>query len=616
MVISSFSKRKAVKVGAAAVCVLGLAAGLSIGGLGSHSANAAAPIRKPASTSSVDSQKWSFGIIGDTQWTVSDDGYNPNTVAANIIKQVDQRFKQAGVKLVVAVGDTIDVSSKTAIDTRALYAQDLYNAGIGFYPLRGNHEVSTAGYTDSGPEFQYLFPQIGTGVNNATPSAVLNNTSTLIPAADLANNPPAKKTGKTFTVGSSFSFPTSVNTDPANKSLSYSFRYNNATFMLLDQFDASGNSNDSTIAQQQPWITSVLSSRPANTQAFVFSHKMLLGGEHKDNLFGANIVPANTAAGQDPGDGSGMDTTKLSTSELTALQAKQTTENNFLASLQANNVPFVISGHDHHDYESVVTSPDGKSQVHELITQSDSSKFYTPSAPFSANDAPVQEDLNRIGYYIVTVDGPLVTIDYYGDTTGGYDYGLDGGTFTFRKMSSMSYSLNGKEDLVTQGGSYAMTDNTTKAATMEAGYTGTTMAILGGTDGSIQTTNYGTKIRNDVNTGWQPAQAGLSSDILTLSGMSETLGSAKTDEYVLSMSYVPNAMTSAFLKSGKFGLLTRDAKGEWVTAVSENAGISRNFVLGPWNSTYKLGTYGVDPATKTAWAVINYNGKFAVGLVK
>ena len=38
-------------------------------------------------------------MISDTQWTVADDGYNPNTVAANIIKQIDQQFINAGVKL-------------------------------------------------------------------------------------------------------------------------------------------------------------------------------------------------------------------------------------------------------------------------------------------------------------------------------------------------------------------------------------------------------------------------------------------------------------------------------------------------------------------------------------
>jgi hypothetical protein len=35
-------------------------------------------------------------------------------------------------------------------------------------------------------------------------------------------------------------------------------------------------------------------------------------------------------------------------------------------------------------------------------------------------------------------------------------------------------------------------------------------------------------------------------------------------------------------------------------------------VNGPWQSSYGLGTYGVDASTSTAWAVINYNGDFVV----
>ena len=85
---------------------------------------------------------WKFGVIADTQWDVADDGKNPNTVAANIIKQVDSQFIAAGVKLVVAVGDMVDTGSQVNDYTRALYAQDLYNAGIGFYPTRGNHEAA------------------------------------------------------------------------------------------------------------------------------------------------------------------------------------------------------------------------------------------------------------------------------------------------------------------------------------------------------------------------------------------------------------------------------------------------------------------------------------------
>ena len=610
MLKTGFRRTKTFRFVAGAVCAGALAAGIVVGTMQTGIPTAEAANVRP----------WSFGVIADTQWTVADDGFNPNTVAANIIKQVDQQFISAGVKLVVAVGDTVDLGSKVSIDTRALYAQDLYDAHIGFYPLRGNHEAAEdAAYLDSAPELRYAFPQIGTGVNNKTPSAI---TTALIPAVDLANNGPAAKRGGSFMVGSNFSEPAALNA--TNKAVSYSFQYNNATFMLLDQFGANPDVNaryaDSTIASQQQWISDTLSSRPANSQAFVLTHKNILGGNHKDNLFGGNIVPADPAAGKDPGDGNGMDTSKLTPAELAALTAKQDAENKFIASMQANKVAAVITGHDHHDFVSVVTSPDGKSKVHQIISASDSSKFYVPTTPISANDAPIRQDLGRVGYYIYTVDGPMVTIDYYADANGGADYGLNGATFDFEKVATLTYSLNGTDTIVAQGASYAgITDNTTHAATTEKGFKGTSMSILAGTNGAgtnpdIFLTNYGRKISNDVTTGWVAAEAGLSSDTLILGGMSRSIGSEKTDEYVLSMSYSASGVaTQSRIANGAFGILTKDSDGKWVRAVTKNFGTNHKFVLGPWNSSYKLGACGVDPATKTAWAVLNYNGDFAVG---
>ncbi len=543
-------------------------------------------------------EEWSFGVISDTQWTVADDGYNPNTVAANIIKQIDQQFIDAGVDLVVSVGDTVNVGSKVNIDTRALYAQDLYNADVAFYPLRGNHEASEdPDYKDSAAEFQYAFPQIGTGVNNDTPADI---TTAIIPPADLANNPPDVKTGDTFTLGTNFSEPTDVNN--ANHSLSYSFEYNNATFVLLDQFDLNGDYYPSTISQQQGWIDGVLSNRPDDTQAFVFAHKNILGGNHKDNMFGGPVTSS------DPGDGYGIDTSSLSADDLAALYAKQNAEDDFFASMEANNVPLVISGHDHHHYYSLITSPDGQSQVHQLITQSDSSKFYTPKYPASANDIPIQQDLGRIGYYIFTVDGPQVTIDYYADDSG-IGYGHNDDPFHFVKVSTIIYSLNGNEEIVAQGGSYEMTDNTLVAASTEDGFDGTMMSVLSGTNSDITTTNYGKPESKEITTTWMPLQSKFNSDILTLSGLSDLPGE-ETDTYTLSMSYA-NGKTM-HLGNGGFGIVAQDTDGEWVNAVDLNAGGTTRFVVGSWKPIYGLGTYGVDPAAKTAWAVINYDGTFAV----
>ena len=388
----------------------------------------------------TDSKPWSFGIISDTQWTVAQDGYNPNTVAAWIIKKIDEQFIKAGVDLVIAVGDTVNEGETENIYTRALYAQDLYNAGIGFYPLRGNHEVTEATiYPDSAAAMQYAFPQIGTGVNNHTPNDI---TTDLIDAGILTNNPPADKKGHPFVVGTSFSEPRTVNHNEYSRS--YAFRYKNATFMLLDQFDASCSYTNSTIPEQMDWIEKTLSKRPDGTQAFVFVHKNILGQNHKDNMFGGNIIPANGAAGQDPGDGDGMIISLLTQAEKDALSAKIAAENEFIATMQANHVPLVISGHDHNHYYSTVTSTDGLSMVGQLITQSDSSKFYTPHAPYSSNDDPHEQDLYRVGYYIVTVDGSDVTIKYYADTSHGNTsyYGDHGGDFTFELFSTYTYSLS------------------------------------------------------------------------------------------------------------------------------------------------------------------------------
>ncbi len=54
------------------------------------------------------------------------------------------------------------------------------------------------------------------------------------------------------------------------------------------------------------------------------------------------------------------------------------------------------------------------------------------------------------------------------------------------------------------------------------------------------------------------------------------------------------------------------SEGKWINAVDRNFSGTRKFVVGPYKAKYGLGTYGVDPSTKTAWAVVNYSADFAV----
>jgi hypothetical protein len=534
----------------------------------------------PGWASAEPERPWSFGIISDTQWTVLDDGKNPNTVATDIIKQVNREFIIKGVKFVIAVGDTVDVSSQTSIDTRALFAQDLYNAGIGFYPLRGNHEAEWIG---SGPEFVRVFPQTLNGVNNVTPNDISRSIGF---DKDIA---PDAKVGFPFPVGSNFSSPKLTFNGVSTKGLTYSFDYKNARLILLDQFDNSGDTTNTTIPQQQPWITQHVSDPKRPEHAFVFGHKGLITENHADNLFGGNPAVNPTATDA------------------------------FISSLANNGVRYDIGGHDHmHDRTAVWTTDDQTAIVNELICASDSSKFYTPVTPSNdtkydvpafghARQIPLSQDLYQIGYYIVTVEGPRVTIDYYGvpsGQAGGLIPTTPPLTGSWQKREKFGYSLNGDEFFVDQGKSYTP---------VEGSFRDTTARILSGTNSSTAKDASGRPFTKSVDTGWSPKTPHTSSDILTLWGMGSALGTLETDVYVLSMSYDPHASAmKEELKSGLFGLATRDARGHWINAVIKNFGGTQKFVFGPWDPSYELGTYGIDPKTHTAWAVINHNSDFAV----
>jgi hypothetical protein len=506
----------------------------------------------------------------------------------------------------VAVGDLTDTGCSARpcpqLQTRAIFAQALYDAGIGFYPLRGNHENQAI----AAPEFVTLFPQTQNGINNATPadafSVVLGTGN-----ADRLNRPVAS--GAPFQVGSNFSSPVgNAGHEDALKGLTYSFDYRNARFVLLDQFmnldgaATTANAAPST-ADQQPWITATLSGRPAGTHAFVFAHKGLVTDNHADGLFGAD--PSQNAPQMDA----------------------------FIASLSQNKVHFLVGGHDHMHTHELVSTVDGTASVHELVTQSDSYKFYTPyggpdqsatSTTLSndnkydvanlgvARQQRIGEELWHVGYYIVTVDGDNVTVDYYAvpiGLGGAPASGVDAPNMTvtpvvegyWQKHDSFGYGLGGKEFVVKQGETYTVVQDAH----------GTTAAkILAGTNGSTMKDPLGTAAYvKAVDTGWADGDGYTRSAQFTLWGLAD-VGSNVADTYVLALSYGSATATEA--ASGAFGLARLDERGLWVNAVSANAGGAAHFVARAWQASDPLGTYGVDPATHTAWAVLDRAGTFAV----
>ena len=308
----------------------------------------------------------------------------------------------------------------------------------------------------------------------------------------------------------------------------YSFVHNGVKFLLLDQFtlaDGSPGGKAYTMADYQPWIDRELSAKD-HRHAFVLAHKDLLGRKHKDNLFGA---------GND--DNPDM-------------------QNAFFASLSRNGVRYYLCGHDHMHYRSLVTSPDGRSTVQQIIGALDSYKFYTPKKPFSPRDRPLAQELYKIGYYVYTVDGPRLTGRYYATSP----FGDAPANPRWELRETFGYSLNGREFLVQNGDSYARIADSVSAGD---GYVGTAMRIRSGTNHTLETPRSG-RLAKLVTTGWSPKTgSNLASDVLTLWGMAGRLGSDETDTFVLSMSFHRPELADDLLKSGRVGILTPDAGGKW-----------------------------------------------------
>ena len=218
-----------------------------------------------------------------------------------------------------------------------------------------------------------------------------------------------------------------------------------------------------------------------------------------------------------------------------------------------------------------------------------------------------------------------MTVEHF-SSTHGQDYGdvdltASPTTTGFYKREAWGYSLNGKEFVIPQGGSYTAVQDI---------YKGTVAAIIDGKNQGTETDFALRPMVKNVNTGWShPCQRDdeVVSHVLTLWGLANSLAvwdasmtgllpnadrTDQADTFVLAMSYDGASVHGVHCTNGHFGIATRNDKGCWVNAVTKNFGGTKQFVAGPYNPSYGLGTYGVDTKTRTAWAVVNYDGDFAV----
>ena len=573
------------------------AATTALAGCGDSSSSTPPPPPTPTGGTQIPSATaWKFGVMTDSQWYQPDDGKNPFSVAQDIRNQVIQEMINNGVKFVAHMGDLTSNGANTPIDIygHALFVQTLYNAGIGYFTMRGNHEDSAAAAT----YFQTAFPQTQTGVHNSAPASV-----TGVANPDAATLPMPANSTAPFTLGSNFSSPDPFGTGDL-KGLSYSFDYQNSRFVVLDQFtpaDGATNSNyniTTSIAAQQSWITAQLKGRAAGSHAFLLTHKGLVLPYHTDVLLGNN--PSQN----------------------------QTATDAFMASLSQNGVRYLLCGHDHMHDRSIVTSSDGKtSSINQLVTSSNSCYNYFPRNPdvvsgdvlndsynvtaFGvARRSIVSQELNTFGYYIVTVDGANVTFEFYSSPSyATFDLPQHQWDLTttpplsFTLRETFGYSLAGQEFTVPFGGSFT--------AVSDKSPNGTTAQILSGSNLAQGQDYSGLQYVRSITTGWATGVGAQVSDVLYLWGIHSNLVSDQSETYALQLSYSSSVDPTA-LKAGKVYIAAVGDGGAFVNAATANYGGTPRFVLGPWNSSYALGTYGVDTTKNVAWAVINYAGIFAV----
>lgn len=524
---------------------------------------------KPALATALSDDAWCFGVMADTQWKTSDDAdEQASSCALRIIDALNEQFIQHGCKFVVQVGDLVNdevVGGVRTLPTRAAHCQALYDAGVGFYPVRGNHESSGT----AANEMLALFPQ------------TVGNGSNLAGATNFTPNPTASNlTG-----------------------LSYSFDYSNVRCVFIDQFvRLDGTNQDGTtsynnnLLDQIDWFKASLSSRPSDQHAFVFSHKNLIGQNHKDVVTGANLA------------------------------ANATERDRFIQILDTTGVAYYMGGHDHVHHRSIVTDAAHHYNVDQIICSSNSYKFYTPKSGDEGREIPVAQELYTIGFYIVTVDGPRVTVDFY-SASHGQDYGsvslISLPPLAFHLRERFGYSLNGSKFAIERNGAL------TEVSSTNSGFTA---KVLSGVNGNTETDYLNRQLYKTVNTGWMASTAvtNAGSPIFSLWGMVDNLSlydasltgmlpaadePTVTDTYTLSLSYNPKKFRPTQLASGRVAIAVSDADNLWRNAVELNEGGAKKFVYGPWKESYGLGTYGVDPKTSTAWAVLNNEGDFVVKIL-
>jgi hypothetical protein len=268
---------------------------------------------------------WKFVVVGDTR----SDGAN-NGVNTLIVSELANAIVSESAKFVLVPGDLTNSGSVAgAFTTWKAAMQPVYDAGIGVYPTRGNHDVESHGYWIS------AF------------------------GADIPDNGPAGEVNYT-----------------------YSFSYDNAFIVGVDEYVNAHRVNETWLSQQFA----------ANTKphVFVFGHEPAFKVHHTDCL---DNYPVN--------------------------------RNTLWSSIAAEGGRTYFCGHDHLYDHARIDDADGNpaNDVHQYVVGTGGAPFHASGTYDGHNDAftpvNIRRDIGYYGYTVVEINDLDVTLNWKHRTASG-----------------------------------------------------------------------------------------------------------------------------------------------------------------------------------------------------
>jgi len=505
-----------------------------------------------------------FGVIPDTQG--GNLGSPPDEASA-----IAQRFIGHEPAFIIHVGDVTDGNSSNG-DTKlaeleylkSLLVNPLAEHGIGFYPVRGNHDSNAYRGTSSGVSaWAAAFPYLFEG-----PDAVIDPT-------DVPGGSPES---------------------PNDSNFCYVLDAGHNTFFVsVDQWNGGASENYSN------WVAAKFAEiRGAHPDAHIFGYShsglyALASHPAMSEFVSGGSAPYIAAGKQYEIDGwfSGHN---------------HIYDRSMAIDLADDNKPYMFdftSGSASEKFYALSRSPAADQHVNHVVDSTT-----TTGRP--------------IAYLLAEVNGPFVKVDTWmsPDSGGGtfvdwsvwdtYTYSRNGLQFTL--APGQSYNDRMIADEAPTGSGFLGT-----SVRVIDGVNGDNTIYRYGSNSFPQYRN--------ITTGWwsreQWYDAGdrtIVSDVVSLHGMRETPGRNRCDPYTLVLGYADGEFSDtqetklkvvAFLDTD-----TNDSDpGDWLDAVSANlSSPAAEPVLRAPLPSDAVGTWGIDSESNEVWARLDYQGDFAIAL--